>query len=338
MRVPRIRTSFRLLEENTHMTIESVMELGLPRIGVGCNAFGSRVDGDGVKEIVDAAIEHGAAFFDTADVYGFGASEELLGAALRGRRDDVIVATKFGMDLQGLNGPDNSRRGSAEYIRTAVDASLRRLGTDRIDLYQLHTPDRETPIAETLGALNELVEAGKVLAIGCSNFRAWEIVDADWVARIAEGARFVTAQNEYSLYNRAAEDELLPACAALDVGVLPYFPLAYGLLTGKYRRGASAPEGSRLSGEGQARRLERADWARIEALQEFAYARDLSLLEVALGGLAAQPAVVSVIAGVSRPDQVAANVAAGEWDPTEEDLAELAALRPKGQTYATYAS
>jgi aryl-alcohol dehydrogenase-like predicted oxidoreductase len=320
------------------MTIRSVTELKLPRIGVGCNAFGSRVDGDRVREIVDAAIDHGAAFFDTADVYGFGASEELLGAALRGRRDDVLVATKFGMDLQGLNGPDDGRRGTAQYIRTAVDASLRRLGTDRIDLYQLHTPDRNTPIAETLGALNELVEAGKVRAIGCSNFRAWEVVDADWTARVGEVARFVTAQNEYSLYNRAAEDELLPACESIDVGVLPYFPLAYGLLTGKYRQGADAPEGSRLSGEGQGQRLAKAHWERIDALQEFADVRGASLLDVALGGLAAQRAVASVIAGVSRPEQVADNVAAGAWEPTEEDLAELAALKPKAPSYATYAS
>jgi aryl-alcohol dehydrogenase-like predicted oxidoreductase len=320
------------------MTIALVKELGLPRVGIGCNAFGTRIDGDRVREIVDAAIEQDAAFFDTADVYGFGASEELLGAAIRGRRDEVTVATKFGMDLQGLNGPDDGRRGAPEYVRTAVEASLRRLGIDHIDLYQLHTPDRSTPIAETLGALNELVDAGKVRAIGCSNFRAWEIVDADWQARTAGFARFVTAQNEYSLYNRAAEEELLPACAALDVGVLPYFPLAYGLLTGKYRRGADAPEGSRLSAAGQTQRLEKADWDRIEALEQFAEVRDLSLLDVALGGLAAQQAVVSVIAGVSRPEQVAANVAAGAWQPSEDELAELAALKPKAPNYVTYAS
>ncbi|MFL6091175.1 MAG: aldo/keto reductase [Aeromicrobium sp.] len=318
--------------------MESFEELELPRIGIGCNAFGTRIDGDRVREVVDAAIEHGAAFFDTADVYGFGASEELLGAAIKGRREEVTVATKFGMDLQGLNGPEDGRRGSPEYIRTAVEASLRRLGVDHIDLYQLHTPDRSTPIAETLGALNELVEAGTVRAIGCSNFRAWEIVDADWRARTDGVARFVTAQNEYSLYNRAAEDELLPACAALGVGVLPYFPLAYGLLTGKYRRGQDAPEGSRLGGSGQAHRLAAADWDQIEALQALAEARDLTLLQVALGGLAAQPAVASVIAGVSRPDQVAANVEAGAWDPTADELAELAALKPKAKSYATYAN
>jgi aryl-alcohol dehydrogenase-like predicted oxidoreductase len=318
--------------------METVKDLKLPRIGIGCNAFGTRIDADRVAEIVDTAIERGAAFFDTADVYGVGASEELLGAALRGRRDDAIVATKFGMDVQGINGPDNGMRGSAAYVRASVDASLRRLGTDHIDLYQFHTPDRGTPIDETLGALNELVEAGKVRAIGCSNLRAWELVDADWRARTAGTARFVTAQNEYSLYNRSAEDELLPACVALDVGVLPYFPLAYGLLTGKYRRGAGAPEGSRLAGQGQAQRLERADWDRIEALQKFADDHDLSMLQVALGGLAAQPAVASVIAGVTKPEQVAANVEAGAWTPSEDELAELNKLKPKASNYVTYAT
>lgn len=318
--------------------METVNDLELPRVGIGCNAFGARVDAERVVEIVDAAIEQGAAFFDTADVYGFGASEELLGTAIRGRRDSVIVATKFGMDVQGINGPDDGRRGSAAYIRASIDASLRRLNVDYVDLYQFHTPDRETPMDETLGALNELVEAGKVRAIGCSNLRAWELVDANWRARTAGTARFVTAQNEYSLYNRSAEDELLPACVALDVGVLPYFPLAYGLLTGKYRRGVAAPPGSRLAGQGQAQRLERADWDRIEALQQFADDRDLSLLQVALGGLAAQPAVVSVIAGVTTPAQVAANVEAGGWTPTADELAELNALKPRQPNYVTYAT
>jgi aryl-alcohol dehydrogenase-like predicted oxidoreductase len=322
--------------------METVKDLKLPRIGIGCNAFGTRVDADRVIEIVDTAIEQGAAFFDTADVYGMGASEELLGAALRGRRDNAVVATKFGMDVQGINGPDSAdvggRRGSAAYVRASVEASLRRLGTDHIDLYQYHTPDRGTPIDETLGALNELVEAGKVRAIGCSNLRAWELVDADWRARTAGTDRFVTAQNEYSLYNRSAEDELLPACVALDVGVLPYFPLAYGLLTGKYRRGSAAPEGSRLAAKGQAQRLERADWDRVDALRKFADDRDLSMLQVALGGLAAQPAVASVIAGVTGPEQVAANVEAGAWTPSEDELAELNALKPKQLNYVTYAT
>lgn len=322
--------------------MQTPSDLNLPRVGIGCNAFGARVEADRVVEIVDAAIEHGVAFFDTADVYGFGASEELLGSAIRGRRDSVIVATKFGMDVQGINGPDSviegGRRGSAAYVRASVEASLKRLQLDYIDLYQLHTPDRQTPLDETLGALDELVQQGKVRAIGCSNMRAWEVVDADWRARAGGTARFVTAQNEYSLYNRSAEDELLPACAALDIGVLPYFPLAYGLLTGKYQRGAAAPEGSRLAGDAQARRLELADWDRIEALQKFADDRDISLLQVALGGLAAQPAVISVIAGVTTPEQVAANAEAGAWMPTADELAELNALKPRQPNYVTYAS
>jgi aryl-alcohol dehydrogenase-like predicted oxidoreductase len=318
--------------------VQSIDELALPTVGIGCNAFGTRMDAEQVTAVVDAAIEHGVAFFDTADVYGFGASEELLGQAIRGRRDEVIVATKFGMDLNGLNGPDGGRRGTSEYVRTAVDASLRRLGIDQIDLYQLPTPDRSTPIAETLGALNELVEAGKVRAIGCSNFRAWEVIDADWVAKTSGTARFVTAQNEYSLYNRSAEGELLPACVHAGVGVLPYFPLAYGLLTGKYRRGQQAPAGSRLSADNQAQRLASADWDRIETLQAFADERSVSLLDVAVGGLAAQPAVTSVIAGVTRPDQVAANAAAGQWTPSAEDLLALNGVRAQRPTYTTYAS
>jgi aryl-alcohol dehydrogenase-like predicted oxidoreductase len=318
--------------------MQSIDELPLPRVGIGCNAFGSRIDADQVVAVVDAAIEHEVAFFDTADVYGFGASEELLGRAIRGRRDEVIVATKFGMDLNGLNGDDAGRRGSAAYVRTAVDASLRRLGIEQIDLYQFHTPDRSTPIVETLGALDELVAAGKVRAIGCSNVRAWELVDADWIAKTSELGRFLTVQNEYSLYNRVAEEELIPACVELGVGLLPYFPLAYGLLTGKYRRGQDAPAGARLAADGQADRLAKADWDRIEALQQFADDRGITLLDVAIGGLAAQPAVASVIAGVTRPEQVAANAAAGGWTPSADDLAALADLRPAFPTSATYAS
>jgi aryl-alcohol dehydrogenase-like predicted oxidoreductase len=317
--------------------MQSIDELKLPRVGIGCNAFGSRMDAGQVGAVVDAALEHGVAFFDTADVYGLGASEELLGQAIRGRRDEVIVATKFGMDLQGLNGDDGGRRGSAEYVRTSVDASLRRLGIEQIDLYQFHTPDRKTPIAETLGALDELVKAGKVRAIGCSNVRAWELVDADWTATTSGLTRFVTAQNEYSLYNRVAEEELVPACVKHDVGLIPYFPLAYGLLTGKYRRGEEAPAGSRLAASNQAARLAGADWDRIEALQRFADDRGITLLELAIGGLAGHPGVVSVIAGATKPEQVAANAAAGNWTPTIDDLIALRAIRPTLATSATYA-
>lgn len=307
-------------------------------VGIGCNAFGARVDADGTRAVVDAALDAGVTFFDTADVYSYGASEELLGAALQGRREQVVVATKFGMELQGLNGDDGGRRGTRAYVRTAVEASLRRLGTDHIDLYQLHTPDRLTPIEETLGALDELVQDGLVRAVGCSNFAAWEVVDAHWRATVAGSTTFATAQNEYSLYNRAAEVELAPACEALDIGLLPYFPLAYGLLTGKYRRGEEAPSGTRLAADGQAHRLETADWDTIQALQDFADAHDIDLLTLAIGGLAAQPAVSSVIAGVSRPEQVAANVAAAAWVPDEAQLAELAAIGRPTRTHTTFAT
>ncbi|MFT4189164.1 MAG: aldo/keto reductase [Aeromicrobium sp.] len=307
-------------------------------VGVGCNAFGERVDADGVRAVVDAALDHGVTFFDTADVYSFGASEELLGAALAGRRDEAVVATKFGMDMAGRLGDDGGRRGSADYVRRAAEASLRRLGVDHLDLYQFHTPDRETPLEETLGALGELVEAGLVRAVGCSNMVAWEVVDAHWRAKAAGVPGFVTAQNEYSLYNRSAEVELLPACAALDVGVLPYFPLAYGLLTGKYVLGRAAPAGSRLSQDRQAHRLAGADWDRVAALQAFADDHGVDLLTLAIGGLAAQPAVASVIAGVSRPEQVAANVAAASWEPDDATLRELATIGAPTQSYTTYAT
>ncbi len=313
----------------------SVSPLHLPSVGIGCNAFGARIDAERVVSIVDAAIEHDVAFFDTADTYGTGASEELLGQAIRGRRDDVVIATKFGMDMQGVNGDDQGRRGSPAYVRTAVEASLRRLGVDHIDLYQLHTPDPRTPIAETLGALDELVRAGTVGAIGCSNMQAWQVVDADWTAREAGQASFVTAQNEYSLYNRTAEVELTPACLDRGIGILPYFPLAYGLLTGKYRRGEAAPAGSRLAS--RADRLEGADWDRIARLQDFADRHDISILQLAMGGLATQPGVASVIAGVTSAEQVASNAEAGAWRPTADQAAELATINRPTMSYTTFA-
>ncbi len=303
-------------------------------VGVGCNAFGARIDEDQTKAVVDAAIEQGITLFDTADSYGDGASEELLGRALGARRESVLVATKFGM---GDHDAEHfGAHGSRRYVRRAVEASLRRLGTDYIDLYQLHRPDPITPIDETLDAMSDLVTEGKVRYLGSSNLSAWQVADADWVARTAGYHRFVSAQNEYSLYNRAAEDELVPACERFGIGLLPYFPLAYGLLTGKYRRGEAAPAGSRL--EAQAKRLENADWGRIEALQAFADARDISLLTLAVGGLAAQPAVGSVICGVTRPEQVVANVEAGLWQPSEHDVADLAELRHSSAfSYTTFA-
>jgi aryl-alcohol dehydrogenase-like predicted oxidoreductase len=216
-------------------------------------------------------------------------------------------------------------RGSRRYIRRAVEASLQRLRTDYIDLYQYHRPDGTTPVAETLEALSELVAEGKVRYIGCSNFAAWELVDAEWISQSGGLRRFVSAQNEYSLLERGAEAELLPACERHGIGVLPYFPLANGLLTGKYRRGEPAPAGTRLAG--RAGILDHADFDRIEALEAFAAAAGRSLLDLAIGGLAAQPAVSSVIAGASTADQVRANVAAGAWVPDAEALEQLAAVR-----------
>ncbi|MDR7364151.1 aldo/keto reductase [Nocardioides marmoribigeumensis] len=309
-------------------------------VGIGCNAFGTRIDQDTVDDIVDAALDAGVNFFDTADTYGRGLSEEMLGRALQGRRQDVVVATKFGMDMDGANGPDHGARASRRYVRRAVEASLRRLQTDHIDLYQLHQPDLVTPMEETLSALGELVVEGKVRYIGCSNFAAWEVADAHHVARQLGVPGYISAQNEYSLYNRVAEDELLPACRALGLSVLPYFPLAYGLLTGKYERGEDAPTGSRLSAEGQRRRLQNADFDRIDALQAFADSRAIDLLTLAVSGLLAQAGVGSVIAGVSRPDQVARNVGAASWRPARSDLEELAGLNRDplpGMSHRTYA-
>lgn len=309
----------------TEMTYRPLGDSGLrvSTVGIGCNAFGTRTEAEGVPSIVDAAIESGINFFDTADTYGLGQSEELLGKALGSRREDVVIATKFGMDMQGANGPDWGARGSRRYIRTAVEASLRRLGTDWIDLYQLHSPDPVTPIEETLAALHELVQEGKVRYLGSSNLAGWQVVDADWTAGTSGYTRFVSAQNKYSLLDRAAEDELVPACETVGVGILPFFPLEYGLLTGKYRRGEAPPEGTRLALDSQAQRLAGADWDEIERLEAFAAERDLTMLQVAIGGLAAQPAVASVIAGVTSADQVRSNAAAGRWEPSAEDLAEL---------------
>ncbi|MBD3781972.1 MAG: aldo/keto reductase [Micrococcales bacterium] len=305
-------------------------------VGVGCNAFGSRIDADRTAAVVDAAVEAGITLFDTADSYGDGASEELLGRALGSRRESVVVATKFGM---GEHDAEHfGAHGSRRYVRRAVEASLRRLGTDHIDLYQLHRPDPITPVEETLGAMSELVTEGKVRYLGSSNLSAWQVVDADWVARTSGTQRFVSAQNEYSLYNRLAEAELVPACEEVGVGLLPYFPLAYGLLTGKYRRGESAPEGTRLAASSQASRLESANWDRIEALESFARERGISMLQLAVGGLVAQPAVASVISGATRPEQVRANAEAGLWEPTLEDLAALDALgESPAFSYTTFA-
>jgi aryl-alcohol dehydrogenase-like predicted oxidoreductase len=310
------------------MTYRPLGDSGLmvSAVGIGCNAFGRRVDLDGVREILTAARDTGVTLLDTADIYGAppGASEELLGEALAGQRDEFVLATKYGMDMQGANGNDFGARASRRYVRRAVEASLRRLQTDHIDLYQLHQPDGVTPIEETLSALTDLVREGKVRYVGCSNFDGWQVADAAWTARTAGLEGFVSVQNRYSLLDRTVEAEVTPACEAFGLGILPFFPLEYGLLTGKYRRGAGAPEGSRAALDpSRAQWLEAADWDRIEAVERYAEARGLAVLDVAIAGLAAQPAVASVISGATSGDQVRTNAAALRWVPTPEDLVEL---------------
>jgi aryl-alcohol dehydrogenase-like predicted oxidoreductase len=298
-------------------------------VGLGGNNFGRRIDEDATRAVVDVAIECGITLVDTADIYGEkGGSETVLGEVLQGRRDRVVLATKFGMDMGGANGPDWGARGSRRYVRRAVEASLTRLRTDWIDLYQYHAPDGVTPIEETVAALDELVREGKVRYTGSSNLAAWQVADADAHARHHGVTRFVSAQNAYSLLDRTAERELAPACAAHGVGILPYFPLANGLLTGKYRRGEPAPAGTRL--ESRLDTVRDRAFDRVDALTQFARDRDLSLLDVAIGGLAAQPAVGSVIAGATRPEQVEANAAAGSWEPSVDDLAALDEIAPRG--------
>ena len=293
-------------------------------VGLGCNNFGSRVDEAGTRAVVEAALDAGVTLFDTADVYGNrGGSEELLGRALEGRRDRVVLATKFGHAMSSAD--ERVARGSPEYIRRAVEASLRRLRTDWIDLYQYHRPDGVTPIEETLGALDELVAEGKVRFVGSSNFDAQLVQEADALARERDWSPFVSAQNEYSLLERGAEEELLPTCERLGIGVLPYFPLASGLLTGKYRRGEPPPEGSRLAARPE--RLTDDVFDRIEALERYAEERGLTLLQVTIGGLLAHRPVASVIAGATKPEQVRANVEAGEWEPSDDDVAALNDLR-----------
>jgi len=288
-------------------------------VGLGTNNFGSRLDYRRSLAVLDAALEAGVTLIDTADIYGQGRSEEHIGRALEGRRESVLVATKFGKPMDER--PEEAR-GRPAYVRWALEGSLRRLRTETIDLYQMHEPDPSTPLEETLGVLDELVREGKVRWIGCSNVSAVEIEAGDRLARERGLTRFVSVQNEYSLLERAAEEDVLPACERLGIGFLPYFPLASGLLTGKYRRGEVATEG-RLAG----REIPAERWQRVEALERFAAERGVSLLELAIGGLLAQPAVSCVIAGATTPEQVRANVAAGAWEPSPADAEALRALR-----------
>jgi aryl-alcohol dehydrogenase-like predicted oxidoreductase len=287
-------------------------------VGLGGNNFGGRVGLEETRSIVDAAIDCGVTLVDTADVYGGnGGSEEALGQVLTGRRESIVLATKFGMGM----GDGTVARGSRKYIRRAVEASLRRLRTDYIDLYQYHAPDGVTPLEETLATLHDLVTEGKVRYLGSSNFAGWQVADGDWIARTRHQARFVSAQNHYSLLERDAEQEVIPSCVNCRVGVLPYFPLANGLLTGKYRRGQGPPRGTRLTG----RESELTDevFDKLEALERFAAEHGRSLLEVAIAGLAAMPAIASVIAGATKPEQVRANAAAGEWELSSDELGKL---------------
>jgi len=291
-------------------------------IGLGCNNFGRRVDLDGTRAVVDAAIDLGVTFLDSANTYGDprGRSEEFLGEVLQGRRDRVVLATKFGMDMGDGRGP----RGSRDYILQAVEASLRRLRTDVIDYYWYHQPDGVTPIAETLETLNTLVQAGTVRWIGASNFSAAQIEEADAVARERGYSRFTSVQNNYSLLHREAEREVLPTCERLGIGFVPFFPLASGLLTGKYRRGEPAPAGTRLASRDQVGTDEQFDI--VEAVARFASERRVSTIDVAIGALLARRPVSTVIAGATKPDQVRANVAAARWVPSEDDMTELEEL------------
>ena len=288
-------------------------------IGLGCNNFGRRVDLEGTRAVVDAALEAGITFFDTSNTYGspHGRSEEFLGEVLQGRRDRVVLATKFGMDMGDGLGP----RGSRDYILQAVEASLRRLRTEVIDYSWYHQPDGVTPIAETLEALDGLVRAGTVRAIGASNFSAEQIEDADAVARERGFARFTSIQNQYSLLVRDPERDVLPTCERLGLGFVPFFPLASGLLTGKYRRGEAAPAGTRLADRARVATDEQFDV--VEAVGRFAADRGISMIDVAIGALLGRPAVSTVIAGATRPEQVRQNVGAARWEPSETDLAEL---------------
>ncbi|HEX2304465.1 MAG TPA: aldo/keto reductase [Gaiella sp.] len=285
-------------------------DLEVSRVGLGCNNFGRRVDRDGTRAVIDAALEAGVTFLDTADTYGSGDSERFIGAALGDRRGQVLLATKFGQNTS-IPGPGGSR----DHLRRAVDASLERLGTDVIDLYYYHRPDGVTPLVETLGAMNELVEEGRVRWLGLSN------VGADLIREAAESSVTVVAvQNRYSLAHRGDDAEVLPLCRELGIGYVPYFPLESGLLTGKYRRGEPPPEGGRLSGG----RLEDGDFDVAEALERVAAEQGRTLLELAIGGLGSIPGIASVIAGATSPEQVRANAAAGAWHASAAELDALA--------------
>jgi aryl-alcohol dehydrogenase-like predicted oxidoreductase len=295
----------------------SIGSLQVTAAGLGCNNFGWRIDAAATAKVVDAALDAGINFFDTADMYGSGQSEEFLGKALGGRRKKIIVATKFGMKMEG-----QGEGAKPEYVRAAAEASLKRLGTDHIDLYQLHRPDPSTPIEDTLGALKELVDAGKVREIGCSNFTLEQLRAAEEAGKKV-GVRFVSVQNEYSLFHRDDEKEVLPECERTGLAYLPYFPLANGLLTGKYRQGQPLPQGSRAQDGWGPKVFTDENLAKVEALIQFAESKKHSLLELAFAWLLSHKVVASVIAGAKSPEQVKANAAATGWKLTPADLAEI---------------
>jgi 1-deoxyxylulose-5-phosphate synthase len=309
-------------------------------VGLGCNNLGRAntvtESQEGTDAVVHAALDAGVTLFDVADSYGRepGLSEMMLGKALGSRRGEAVVATKFGLDMRGTNGRDYGARGSRSYIIRAAEASLRRLGTDWIDLYQFHTPDPLTPIEETLDALNDLVTSGKVRYIGHSNRAGWQIAEAEYVARARGGARFISAQNHYNLLDRRAELEVTPAAEAYGIGVLPYFPLANGLLTGKYAP-HQAPEGTRLS-HTRTHLVDEADWQQLKEFSAFAAERGLTEVQVAFSWLAAQPSVSSVIAGATRPEQVRQNAEAVAWVPDKAELEELDRIFPRTPKVALF--
>ncbi|MCH8161413.1 MAG: aldo/keto reductase [Chloroflexi bacterium] len=292
-------------------------------VGLGCNNFGRRCDQAATTAVVEKALDSGVTLFDTADVYGpRGLSEEFLGVALKGKRREAIIATKFmGPMGEGTLWSGASRR----YIFDAIDASLKRLDTDYVDLYQIHFPDVNTPIAETMRALDEVVRSGRARYVGCSNFAGWQVVEAQWVARSGHFSEFVSAQNQYNLLDRRIERELVPAASAYGMGVLPYFPLASGFLTGKYKQGEAPPEGTRLAaGGGMADRvLTEGNFETLQKLESFAESAGHTMLELAIGWLASQPHVSSVISGATKPEQVEQNVAAGEWKLNAEEMAKV---------------
>ncbi len=307
------------------MQTRHIGSLDVSVVGIGCNNFGGRIDQAATTAVIDAAFDAAINLFDTADIYGATQSEVLLGQALGRRRSDAVVATKFGVPI------DDERQGggSAAYVRRAIDDSLRRLGTDRIDLYQIHFPDQATPLDQTLSALDELVRAGKVREIGCSNFSPELLDAAASISREHDLARFVSVQNEYSLLRRAPEHGVLAACERNDVVFIPYFPLASGLLTGKYQRNVAPPQGSRLASlpaERQADMFSEKNLNRVEALDAWARDHGHTLLEFAVSWLLAHDAVASVIAGATKPEQVHANAAAAGWALTGDDLTEIDAL------------